>query len=147
MVGRYRSTHQTTCVRCGHEHDKDLLISMYKAYGKESMPFVCDSCKERNRVRITKKGLIGLYIPSNNKLEKDKRRPTIKQHRMNCVHCQHHLDMKDAEFLLKHKNVSRTVCSKCKGRLMVRRTVKGFYSVYAAEKQNLIIKKDVKTNI
>jgi hypothetical protein len=55
--------------------------------------------------------------------------------------------MKGADFLLKNKNVSRTVCSKCKKRLMVRRTAKGFYSVYAAEKQNLIIKKDVKTNI
>lgn len=140
ITKRYRTTHNTCCTRCGHEHDKDLLIEQYKAYNKESMPFICDNCKERNRVRITKKGLIGLYIPGNNKLEKDKRRPTIKEHKMNCVYCQHHLDMKDAEFLLKNKNISRTVCSKCKNRLMVRRTVKGFYSVYAAEKQNSFIK-------
>jgi transcription elongation factor Elf1 len=139
-MSRYRTTHNTCCIRCGHEHDKDLLIIEFKAYNKESMPFVCYSCKERNRVRITKKGLIGLYITSNDKLEKDKRRPTIKQHRMNCTYCQHELEMKDAEFLLKHKNISRAVCSKCKNRLMVRRTVKGFYSVYKAEKQNSIIK-------
>ena len=140
ITKRYRSTHQTSCVRCGHEHDKDLLIEQYKAYNKDSMPFLCTKCKERNRVRITKKGLIGLYIPGNNKLEKDKRRPTIKSHKLECVHCKHELGIKDAEFLLKTKNLRRTVCSGCKKRLMVRRTAKGFYSVYAAEKQNVLIK-------
>lgn len=136
ITKRYRTTDNTCCTRCGHEHDKDLLIKAYEAYNRESMPLICNNCKERNRVRITKKGLIGLYIPGNNKLEKDKRRPTIKQHKMNCVHCQHELEMKDAEFLLKHRNISRAVCSKCKNRLMVRRTIKGFYSVYKAGKIN-----------
>ncbi len=132
MAGRYRNTHQTTCVRCGHEHDKDLLMVKYREYAKDSMPLVCDSCKERNRVRVTKKGLIGLYIPGNNKLEKDKRRPTIKQHRMNCVYCKHELEMRDANFLLKDKDIRRTVCSKCHNRLMIRKTAKGFYAVYKA---------------
>ena len=139
-MSRYRTTENTCCTRCGHEHDKDLLLVAFKEYNKDSMPLVCNNCKERNRVRITKKGLIGLYIPGNNKLEKDKRRPTIKEHKMNCVYCQHEFNIKDAEFLLKNRNISRTVCSKCKNRLMVRRTVKGFYSVYAAEKQNSLIK-------
>ena len=140
ITKRYRSTHNTCCTRCGYEHDKDLLIEQYKAYNRESMPFVCESCKERNRVRITKKGLIGLYIPGNNKLEKDKRRPTIKAHKLNCPHCQHELELKDAEFLLKNRRMSRTMCSGCKNRLMVRRTVKGFCSVFKAEKQNVNIK-------
>lgn len=122
--------HLTNCVHCGHHHDPQPIIEQYNAHGKTSMSYYCDSCNKYNRVKQTKEGLISFNrivkvgVGKNN---------MIREHRMECAYCQHPMEKQDFQFLLKKRNVRRTVCSKCHKPLIARRTALGFYSTTKAE--------------
>jgi hypothetical protein len=93
--------HITTCAYCGHTHDPEIITSMFEAHGKTSMSLYCDKCKRYHRVKQTKAGLISLNVRLSRETSKSS---IIREHRMECAHCEHPLDKEDFQFLLKKRN-------------------------------------------
>jgi hypothetical protein len=118
--------HITNCAYCGHVHDPNIIISMFKAHGKSSMSYYCDKCRRYHRTKLTTKGIVSLNVLLVKK-EKSKS-ATIRADRMECAYCDHPLEREDFQFLLKKRNVRRTTCRNCHGALTVRRTAQGFYT-------------------
>jgi hypothetical protein len=127
--------HITNCARCGHYHDPLPIIEKFKAHGKSSMSFYCEKCKRYHRVKLTTTGLVSLNVRLSRETGKSS---TIREHRMECAHCEHPLDKEDFQFLLKKRNSRRTTCRKCFGALLVRRTALGFYTTAKANYKRLL---------
>ena len=118
------------CAKCGHKHDVKVVKAQYEAREKSFTSFFCHSCNAYNRIRITKAGLIHLTGRQSRHTGKS---TTIRADRMNCPYCDGAIDREDFDFLLKKKNYRRSTCQSCYGGIIVRRTVRGFYTTAKAD--------------
>ena len=118
------------CAKCGHKHDVKVVKAQYEAREKSFTSFFCHSCNAYNRIRITKAGLIHLTGRQSRHTGKS---TTIRADRMNCPYCDGAIDREDFDFLLKKKNYRRSTCQSFFGGIIVRRTVRGFYTTAKAD--------------
>lgn len=118
------------CTNCGHSHDVEIIKTQYEARGKSFTSFFCHSCHVYNRIICTKTGLFRLGPKQNKGTGKS---TTIRADRMNCPYCNNAIDREDFDFLLKKKNYRRSTCQSCYGGIIVRRTVRGFYTTAKAD--------------